>query len=192
MTDLVNQTPYEILARYERRSLAHASEAQDELDAPGLWRGIGFRVGARLLVTAGLAFATLEAASAFIPSYTMFMLVLIPIGGAGILLATSCNSTLQLNSAPHMQGRVMALYTTVFVGCAPLGSLLVGWLGGLFGPRWALFFGGGISLVAVLACAVYYSRVQQIKLRAGYLWRQRVPGPAEVADEMLVADVRSR
>ena len=150
------------------------------------------RPRARLLVTAGLAFATLEAASAFIPSYTMFMLVLIPIGGAGILLATSCNSTLQLNSAPHMQGRVMALYTTVFVGCAPLGSLLVGWLGGLFGPRWALFFGGGISLVAVLACAVYYSRVQQIKLRAGYLWRQRVPGPAEVADEMLVADVRSR
>jgi twitching motility protein PilI len=51
MTDPVNQTPYEILARYERRSLVHASEVQDQLDAPGLWRGIGFRVGARLLVT---------------------------------------------------------------------------------------------------------------------------------------------
>ena len=51
MTDSVNQTPYEILARYEQRSLAHATGVQDQLDAPGLWRGIGFRVGTRLLVT---------------------------------------------------------------------------------------------------------------------------------------------
>jgi twitching motility protein PilI len=51
MTDTINRTPFEILARYQRLSLAHASESQDQLDAPGLWRGIGFRVGARLLVT---------------------------------------------------------------------------------------------------------------------------------------------
>jgi twitching motility protein PilI len=51
MTDTINRTPFEILARYQRLSLAHASESQDHLDAPGLWRGIGFRVGARLLVT---------------------------------------------------------------------------------------------------------------------------------------------
>ncbi len=51
MIDTINRTPFEILARYERLSLAHASESQDKLDAPGLWRGIGFRVGSRLLVT---------------------------------------------------------------------------------------------------------------------------------------------
>ena len=146
----------------------------------------------RLLIAAGTTFGILEAVSGFVPSYTLFMVLLIPIGGAGILLATSCNSTLQLNSAPNMQGRVMALYTTVFVGCAPLGSLLVGWLGGALGPRWALFFGGGVSFAAVLACAVLYARSQQIRLRADYLWRLRLPTPAEVSDEMLVADVRSR
>ncbi len=48
MTDSANRTPFEILARYERLSLAHASDVQDEPDAPGLWRGIGFRVGTRL------------------------------------------------------------------------------------------------------------------------------------------------
>ena len=51
MTDTINRTPFEILARYQRLSLVHASESQDQLDAPGLWRGIGFRVGGRLLVT---------------------------------------------------------------------------------------------------------------------------------------------
>ncbi|HVC16901.1 MAG TPA: chemotaxis protein CheW [Rhodanobacter sp.] len=51
MSQSANRTPFEILAHYERRSLANASEAQDRLEAPGLWRGIGFRVGSRLLVS---------------------------------------------------------------------------------------------------------------------------------------------
>jgi Chemotaxis signal transduction protein len=51
MSQSVNRTPFEILARYERLSLAHASDTQDKLEAPGLWRGIGFRVGSRLLVS---------------------------------------------------------------------------------------------------------------------------------------------
>lgn len=50
MSQAVNETPFAILARYERLSFAHASDTQDKLDAPGLWRGIGFRVGARRLV----------------------------------------------------------------------------------------------------------------------------------------------
>lgn len=51
MSQAANLTPFEILARFERLSLAHASEVHDKLDAPGLWRGIGFRVGQRLLVS---------------------------------------------------------------------------------------------------------------------------------------------
>ena len=51
MNQSVNRTPFEILARYERLSLAHASDTRDKLEAPGLWRGIGFRVGARMLVS---------------------------------------------------------------------------------------------------------------------------------------------
>jgi twitching motility protein PilI len=51
MNSIINRTPFEILARYERLSLAHASATQDRMEAPGLWRGIGFRVGARLLVS---------------------------------------------------------------------------------------------------------------------------------------------
>jgi twitching motility protein PilI len=45
------QMPFETLARYERLSLAHASGTQDRMDAPGLWRGIGYRVGQRLFVS---------------------------------------------------------------------------------------------------------------------------------------------
>jgi MFS family permease len=119
----------------------------------------------RLLVGAALVFGVLVGVSGFMPSYTLFMLILIPIGGAGILLATSCNATLQLTAAPHMQSRVMALYTTTFVGCAPFGSLLSGWLGGVLGPRWALGFDGGVCAAAAIVCGVVYARTQHIDVR---------------------------
>lgn len=43
--------PYETLADYERLSLAHVAGLPDQIEAPGLWRGIGFRLGARHMVS---------------------------------------------------------------------------------------------------------------------------------------------
>jgi MFS family permease len=151
------------------------------------------RPRARLLIIAALLFSVLVTVSGFAPSYLLFMLLLVPIGGAGILLATSCNSMLQLSAAPEIQGRVMALYTTVFVGCAPFGSLLVGWLGGVFDPRWALFAGGVICAVSVVGCALYYVRVQHLEIRvADHVWWPRNFDDEELEDEALLADVRAR
>jgi MFS family permease len=151
------------------------------------------RPRARLLISAALLFSVLVTVSGFMPSYLLFMLLLIPIGGAGILLATSCNSMLQLSAAPEIQGRVMALYTTVFVGCAPFGSLLVGWLGGVFDPRWALFAGGIICAVSVTGCALYYVRAQRLEIRvADHVWWPRNFADEELADEALLADARAR
>lgn len=36
---------YALLAAYERRSLAHDPGVPEQIEAPGLWRAIGFRVG---------------------------------------------------------------------------------------------------------------------------------------------------
>lgn len=44
-------TPFEVLAEYERRSLAHVAGAPEESEAAGLWRAIGFRVGGRHFVS---------------------------------------------------------------------------------------------------------------------------------------------
>jgi twitching motility protein PilI len=54
MNDLVDSaglTPFEVLLDYERRSLAHGAGVPEQIHAPGLWRGIGFRVGARYLAS---------------------------------------------------------------------------------------------------------------------------------------------
>ncbi|HEX7368924.1 MAG TPA: chemotaxis protein CheW [Rhodanobacteraceae bacterium] len=42
---------YALLADYERRSLAHDPGVPEQIEAPGLWRAIGFRVGDRHFVS---------------------------------------------------------------------------------------------------------------------------------------------
>lgn len=42
---------YALLADYERRSLAHDPGVPEQIEAPGLWRAIGFRVGERHFVS---------------------------------------------------------------------------------------------------------------------------------------------
>lgn len=44
-------SPFEVLADYERRSLAHVPGLPEQLDAPGLWRGVGYRIGTRRLAS---------------------------------------------------------------------------------------------------------------------------------------------
>lgn len=43
---------FEILLDYERRSLAHVAGRPETIEAPGHWRGVGFRIGNRRLVSA--------------------------------------------------------------------------------------------------------------------------------------------
>ncbi|GIX38394.1 MAG: pilus biogenesis protein [Silanimonas sp.] len=44
--------PFELLLDYERRSLAHQPGRPELVEAPGHWRGVGFRVGRHRLVGA--------------------------------------------------------------------------------------------------------------------------------------------
>jgi twitching motility protein PilI len=49
--DMFTLSPFDALAEYERRSLAHVAGVPEQIEAPGLWRGIGFRIGSRYLVS---------------------------------------------------------------------------------------------------------------------------------------------
>ena len=43
--------PFAVLQDYEARSLAHVVGLPEQLDAPGLWRGVGYRIGRRRLAS---------------------------------------------------------------------------------------------------------------------------------------------
>lgn len=117
----------------------------------------------RLLVLAGLAFGTAEIVAGAAPSYTSFALVAPVIGFCAITMLNSSNATMQLASADHMRGRVMALYMTVFQGATPIGSPIIGWIASHVGGRWSLWVGGGLTLLGVaLAVAVALPRSRRL------------------------------
>ena len=43
--------PFEVLAEYERLSLEHVAGLPGEMSAPGLWRGVGYRIGRQRLAS---------------------------------------------------------------------------------------------------------------------------------------------
>ena len=41
----VLNNPFDVLADYERRSLGHVAGLPEQIDAPGMWRGVAYRIG---------------------------------------------------------------------------------------------------------------------------------------------------
>lgn len=104
----------------------------------------------RLVLGATIAFGVSASLAALMPTYELFALMLVPTGLAALTLMTAANAAVQLSTAPHMRGRVMALYMAIFMGGTPLGSPVIGWIGERFGAPWSILV-GGIAALAVAA-----------------------------------------
>jgi MFS family permease len=65
-----------------------------------------------------------------------------------VTFAAGVNSALQLAVEPAMRGRVMALYSVVFLGSTPVGGPITGWLSEAAGPRAGLVLGGAAAIAA--------------------------------------------
>jgi MFS family permease len=112
------------------------------------------RPGLRLLLATAGAFGLLEVVTGLMPGFWSFLVMLVPTGMAVITFTTTANSTTQLAAAADMRGRVMGLYLLVFLGGAPLGSPMAGWIAEQFGPRMSMVCGGLISVAAAAAAAI--------------------------------------
>jgi MFS family permease len=129
------------------------------------------RPGMRLLLTTALVFGVLEVATGLMPTFWSFLAMLVPTGLALLTFTTAANSTTQLGTTPAVRGRVMGLYMLVFLGGAPLGSPLVGWMAEQFGARVSLIAGGMISAMAAVVVALLLARSRR---RAAFQMRSEV------------------
>jgi MFS family permease len=117
------------------------------------------RTDARLITGATLAFGVLALLAAAMPSLAFEIPVLALLGAAAVTFAASINSSLQLAVEPQMRGRVMALYSVVFLGSTPIGGPLAGWLSEAYDPRAALLLAASAGLSAAWAAHVALGRV---------------------------------
>ncbi|MEJ7765600.1 MAG: MFS transporter [Acidimicrobiales bacterium] len=105
----------------------------------------------RMLLVAGLTSGLVLLAAASTTSLFLVVPLLGLAGAAGISFFSTANARIQLVAAGEVRGRVMALYTMVFLGSTPVGAPLVGWVVQHFGAQVAL---GGGGLIAAGAVAV--------------------------------------
>jgi MFS family permease len=66
-----------------------------------------------------------------------------------------------------MRGRVMALYSVVFLGSTPIGGPLTGWLAQAYDPRVALLLAAIAGLSAAWAARVSLRRLRERASPAG-------------------------
>lgn len=114
-----------------------------------------------LLVGSTVLFGILMMAAGLAPTLTWELIALVPLGAVSIVFVATANSTLQLNSSDSMRGRVMALYSVVFLGTTPIGSPFVGWLAEAINARVA-FLVPGVATLAGGLFAFYSLRKSQL------------------------------
>ncbi|MBA3865053.1 MAG: MFS transporter, partial [Solirubrobacterales bacterium] len=127
--------------------------------AGALVNGAHGRTGPRLIAAGALAFGISALLSAAMPTLALEIPVLALLGAAAVTFAATINSTLQLAVSPEMRGRVMALYSVVFLGSTPIGGPLVGWLSEAYDPRVALLLAGVSGISAAWAARVSFARI---------------------------------
>jgi MFS family permease len=112
----------------------------------------------RLLLLSLLAFGLFMLAAAVAPSLWLELAMLVPLGVAAVIFQATSNSTLQVNTDPALRGRVMALYSVVFMGTTPIGAPIVGLVSQAAGPRAGLALGGAAVLLTVAAFGLWSAR----------------------------------
>ncbi|MHC1720488.1 MAG: MFS transporter [Clostridiaceae bacterium] len=81
-------------------------------------------------------------------------------GMFNIQFTTTANSTLQLNTENEYRGRVMSVYSLVFGGTIPIGSLFTGLVSDRLGPSQGFFLSGIFMLILMLAIKLYFEKGQ--------------------------------
>ncbi len=112
------------------------------------------RPSRRLLVGGAFAFGAVTVALALAPGYYSGLVLLVLIGTAAVLFISTTNALLQLNAADVMRGRVMALWSIVFLGSTPIGGPITGLLVRGLGVRWAIAVGGAATLAVATTAAL--------------------------------------
>src|SRR3954468_20826665 len=136
-------------------------------------------ISVRSVAVASLGYGAAMAMMAFVPNQLSAYVVGILLGITSIAFLTASTSIVQVESAPEMRGRVLALQAMLFLGSTPIGGPIVGWVSQQFGARWAI----GLGAVAALAAGAWgMVRARRAEVKPLAIAVRPTPSPAAVED----------
>ena len=134
-----------------------------------------------LLMTAGLAAIGILGFSFSQNEWLSFLCMAIT--GMGLMgSSTSVNTILQSIVEENMRGRIVSIYAMFYVGSAPLGHLMAGWLAEHIGAPRTFTVCGVICAAAALGYGLYLPRLRA-HLRPIYVKRGIIPASPGGTDQ---------
>lgn len=96
-------------------------------------------------------------------SFWVSCALLLPVGFAMMVEMGSSNTLIQSMSPDHLRGRVMSVYSMMFMGMAPLGAVLAGFTAGRWGAPLTVAAGG---VVCIAGAALFGWRLPKLRSEA--------------------------
>jgi MFS family permease len=121
----------------------------------------------RFLGESALLLGVASAGLAFAPGIPVAAAILVVAGYAGIGVLSGGNAVLQVATSAEMRGRVLALYTVVFLGSTPIGGPIAGWTAEHFGTDAGILLGAVAAVAAGAAVLGFVRREVRLPAPAG-------------------------
>jgi MFS family permease len=154
--------------------------------------GIGALIGAATLAgrqgVRGLGNWVMFACAGFGGSLILFslsrnfwlsMALLTPVGFSMMVQMAASNTLIQSMVPDRLRGRVMAIYSMMFLGMAPFGALLAGILANLMGAPSTVAVGGAVCIAGAI---VFRSQLPKIRAEGRELILAQMVAAGEPAD----------
>lgn len=122
-----------------------------------------FRRRGLVLEAAVVVFAVALVAFAGSTTYALSLLLSMVLGFTTTFYQASSNTMLQIQSPPALRGRVVSIYTLIMMGFMPLGSMVLGSLGELFGVPLTLAAAGLIVLAVAVVVSAAVPRLRTME-----------------------------
>ncbi len=93
----------------------------------------------------------------------VFGMISLAIAGFGLItLFATMNATVQHLSPDHLRGRIMSVYTLMFIGMSPFGSMEIGWLSDIINVQNTLRLNAAIIFLAALIIYVTQKPLRRV------------------------------
>jgi len=125
-------------------------------------------------------------AFSFSRSYYLSILCLVPVGLSMMIQMASTNTLLQAMVPDQLRGRVIALYSMMFMGMAPFGAFFAGAVAQKIGAPWTLAIGG---FACLCGSAVFAYKLPVIRAEAREMIIAQGMVGGEPAAEMTVRGI---
>jgi MFS family permease len=133
-----------------------------------------------VIAISAIAFGVTLIVFALSRNLMLSVILLFPVGLSMMLQMASSNTLIQAMTPDYLRGRVMAVYSMVFMGLAPFGALFAGSVAKVIGAPGVVALGGSWGILAGL----WFARLlPQVRAEARQLIVARQAGAGDPPEE---------